>query len=162
MKATITLIAMNVVIYFLAENNMNYYALVPNNDNYRLVTYMFVHANFLHLIINMMSLFAVGKALEKHIGMEWFVFIYLFCGVVAALVSNSIRCYAYTVGASGAIVGLFGFLYYAIKDRYCIELIKIITFYILCSIFGVQLNHVIHISAFIIGYSISFLYQKIK
>jgi membrane associated rhomboid family serine protease len=78
------------------------------------VTYMFLHdpAGPFHLILNMLMLWMFGGELERYWGSRAFLRYYLICGIGAGLLSIP---YAYafgtqgivTVGASGAIYGLF-------------------------------------------------------
>lgn len=73
-----------------------------------LVTYMFLHAGWMHLIGNMLFLWVFGDNIEDAFGHFRFLLFFLFCGIVAALAhtwmvpgSNSPL-----VGASGAVAGV--------------------------------------------------------
>ena len=81
-----------------------------NHEYWRLLTSGFLHAGILHIGVNMLSLFFVGNALEPAIGRVNFAVLYvvsLLAGSFGALLlSPDIR----TVGASGAIFGIFGAL----------------------------------------------------
>ena len=55
---------------------------------YQLITYMFVHANFMHLFFNMFALFMFGGLLERNLGSKRFLFYYLSCGLGAALIQE--------------------------------------------------------------------------
>jgi membrane associated rhomboid family serine protease len=122
--ATIALIAINVVV-FLAEmatgsggfsstssDLINDYGLigaaVGNGETYRLLTAGFLHAGFMHVAFNMIALYFLGRILEPSVGTVRFLMIYfasLFAGSLGAiLLSSNI---AITVGASGAVFGLF-------------------------------------------------------
>jgi membrane associated rhomboid family serine protease len=70
-----------------------------------LVTYMFVHAGFFHLLFNMLVLFFFGPPLEERWGPDEFLKFYLICGVGGALLSLVFPG-ALIVGASGAIFGV--------------------------------------------------------
>jgi membrane associated rhomboid family serine protease len=83
------------------------------------VTYLFLHAGFMHLIFNMLALWMFGVDLERRWGRTAFLRYYFVCGVGAALtvvivgLLASIDVYTTpTIGASGAIYGLL--LAYAI------------------------------------------------
>lgn len=52
---------------------------------YQLITYMFVHANEMHLFFNMFALWMFGPLLEQLWGSKKFMMYYLFCGLGAAL-----------------------------------------------------------------------------
>ena len=70
-----------------------------------LVTYMFVHAGFLHVLLNMLGLFFFGPVLEERWGGREFAKFYLICGLGAALLALLFP-QAPIVGASGAIFGV--------------------------------------------------------
>ena len=76
------------------------------------LTYAFLHADLLHLAINMAFLLAFGTAIERRLGRLRFVALYLICGLVAAAASVALFYYSHEqtiiVGASGAVSGLFG------------------------------------------------------
>jgi membrane associated rhomboid family serine protease len=51
---------------------------------WQFVTYMFMHANFLHVFLNMFALFSFGSTLEQLWGGKKFIFFYISCGLGAA------------------------------------------------------------------------------
>ncbi len=69
-------------------------------------TYMFVHANFLHLLFNMLGLFFFGPPLEARWGSREFLKYYLICGLGGALLSFVFGLYGAVVGASAAVFGI--------------------------------------------------------
>lgn len=88
--------------------NLRY--LTIHGQFWRLLTSIFVHAGIIHLASNMYALLFVGAALEKSIGRNKFLFSYLATGIVASLSSLIFHDNIVSVGASGAIFGLFGVL----------------------------------------------------
>ena len=52
---------------------------------YQLVTYMFMHANFEHILFNMFALWMFGCVVENVWGPKKFLFYYIFCGVGAGM-----------------------------------------------------------------------------
>jgi membrane associated rhomboid family serine protease len=73
-------------------------------------TNIFLHGGWLHLLVNMWSLWIFGPAVEDRLGHRRFMLFYLFCGVAAGLAHalanpNSI---VPALGASGAIAGVIG------------------------------------------------------
>lgn len=86
---------------------------------WQIVTYMFLHAGFGHLVFNMLSLWMFGTDLEREWGTRRFLNFYLICGAGAGLCDVFAkemfgRVDHPTVGASGAIYGIllaFGMLY---------------------------------------------------
>jgi membrane associated rhomboid family serine protease len=82
---------------------------VASGEYYRLLTSAFLHANVLHIALNMYALYLFGPAVESAFGRARFLALYL----VSAL-GGSALSYAFSnpaqpaLGASGAIFGLFG------------------------------------------------------
>lgn len=65
----------------------------PANDHFglwQLVTYMFLHANFSHILFNMFALVSFGPVLEREWGTARFLVFYFLCGIGAALVQTGI------------------------------------------------------------------------
>ncbi|PYO39910.1 MAG: hypothetical protein DMD33_19350 [Gemmatimonadetes bacterium] len=73
------------------------------------VTYMFVHANFLHLAVNLLALFVFGPQVEERMGGGAFLRYYLLCGLGGAALSfllMQFRPVSVVVGASAAVYGV--------------------------------------------------------
>ena len=77
---------------------------------WRLFTAMFLHAGLLHIAFNAYALWIFGQIVEQELGRARFLAIYLVTGVFASAVSYAFQPDPFTVGvgASGAIVGIFG------------------------------------------------------
>lgn len=76
---------------------------------YRLLTGTFLHAGLMHLALNMLALYAIGRGLEPALGRGRFLMLYLAAalgGSVASVMFHVVP--TLSVGASGAIFGLFG------------------------------------------------------
>ena len=73
-------------------------------------TYQFLHASWLHLGVNMLTLAAFGAPVERVLGWRRFITFYVLAGIVAGFVHVLFFYDALdpVVGASGAISGLFG------------------------------------------------------
>jgi membrane associated rhomboid family serine protease len=92
-------------------------AIHQSHEYWRLVTGGFLHYGLFHIFVNMLSLYFVGSALEPAIGRVNFAFIYvasLFAGSFGALLFQP---QIPTVGASGAIFGIFGALIVVARSR---------------------------------------------
>lgn len=98
--------------YKLVKYGANFSGLVKNGEVYRLVSYMFLHAGILHIGLNMYSLYIVGPRVEDFFGKWKYLLIYLISGICGGLLSIGLTPNAISVGASGAIFGLFGALIY--------------------------------------------------
>ena len=75
-----------------------------------ILTSMFIHAGWLHLIFNMWFLWVFGRNLEDALGHFPYLVFYFACGIAAALAQTLSNPAALipTVGASGAIAGVMG------------------------------------------------------
>lgn len=121
---TYSLIIINTLIFLLSLFNIvniddmymmfgANYELVASGEFYRLFTCMFFHADLLHLIFNMYALYVLGTRVERYYGSKRYIVLYLISGLVASLFScvfNNIN--VISIGASGAIFGLFGSIAY--------------------------------------------------
>ncbi len=86
--------------------NMRLYTL--GGEWWRLITSIFLHGGVGHLLTNMLFLFFVGRYLEPVIGKWRFAIIYLCTGVISSLATIWWSGAVQSVGASGAIFGMYG------------------------------------------------------
>jgi membrane associated rhomboid family serine protease len=131
--ATYVLIALNVVAYLieiaggnggLSPGNSSividfglYGPFVAEGEWYRLLTSGFLHASIIHIGFNMFALYFLGRILEPGIGTPRFVALYfasLFAGSLGALLLDP---NALTIGASGAVFGIFGATFVIARHR---------------------------------------------
>ena len=116
---TLVLIATNIMVFlhqvsldaWSLNHFINTYGVVPDRFEYPdLVTSMFLHGGWLHLIGNMWFLWIFGDNIEDILGHSKYLLFYLLCGIAAALVHALLNPYSRvpTVGASGAIAGVMG------------------------------------------------------
>ena len=81
------------------------------NEWYRLFTVALTHGGLLHLGFNMYSLMVLGNPLEAAFGKQKFLIVFFFSLLTGSLTSAYFASiYSVSVGASGAIFGLFGAL----------------------------------------------------
>lgn len=122
-KVAYSLIAVNILIFYLFEMNVNpqilwnnliFLPYQPNllNVPFSLFSAMFLHASQAHLWGNILFLWAVGTVVERRIGGPRFLLFYLICGVASHLVylffCLILGIPAHSLGASGAIAGVMG------------------------------------------------------
>lgn len=112
------LIALNIIFFILTYFNIplfNSLILSPQDIKegqiYRLITSIFMHGSIIHLFMNMYTLYILGKQIETFLGKWKFLIIYLLSGLTGSLLS-CILTNSYSLGASGALFGLFGCLLY--------------------------------------------------
>ncbi len=76
---------------------------------WRLLTSMFLHFSWTHILLNGWSLYVMGQLVEPAIGTRNFLFVYVLGGIFGALLSLALYpLNVVMVGASGAIFGLLG------------------------------------------------------
>lgn len=126
-KLTYTIIILNSIVYlfssFFSQNfiDMNMETLVnmgalygpyvvQEGEWWRLFTAMFLHGGMTHLLMNMFSLYIIGRGAEMYFKKNAYISIYLFSGLIGGLVSLFVHPGSVGVGASGAIFGVFGAL----------------------------------------------------
>ncbi|MGB7575170.1 MAG: rhomboid family intramembrane serine protease [Thermodesulfobacteriota bacterium] len=83
---------------------------------WQLLTYMFLHGGFSHILFNLLALWMFGGELENYWGSKRFLFYFLFCGIGAGICTVVFTPYQFipVIGASGAIYGIllaFGWLF---------------------------------------------------
>lgn len=147
-----------------------------DHQYYRLFTCMFLHAGINHLLNNMLTLSVLGYQIENKLGRLRFLALYIICGVLSSLASALYYMnYSYnsntivsSVGASGAIFGVFGaFIVIALIQRsvngtyISIPKIILVTALLLYSGFMTEnVDNTAHLAGIIIGSIITLIYCK--
>ena len=120
---TLALLAINVVIFLLSsfvfgwmyeKGAMITEVVLRDGQFYRLFTAMFLHADPQHLINNMLMLALGGAIVEHYTGHAFYFFLYMLSGLFGNMISMAYeiqnRLSWVSVGASGAMMGLVGFI----------------------------------------------------
>ena len=119
---TYTLMGINIVVFIIASINTNWeetlymsgvlhgYSVVVKEEYYRLFTSIFLHADAMHIVMNMLSLYMVGRMVEKLFSPFAYLSLYFISALFGSYASIYIHLEGQAVGASGAIFGLFGAL----------------------------------------------------
>jgi rhomboid family protein len=124
---TVTIILLNAVAWLfeisLPQNDLNQflyvYGVVPAQFTWpTLITSMFLHGGWMHVIGNMWYLWIFGDNVEDRLGHAGYIIFYLLCGIVAAFGQIVIDPTSTlpTIGASGAIAGVMG-AYFVLYPR---------------------------------------------
>lgn len=122
MSITLIIIVLTSIISFRIfkyESLFHKYAFIPfnvkhQNEFYRLITYVFLHADLPHLLFNMFSFFMFGEMFENQLKLQYGVFVgninflifYFVGGLIATIwpfIRNSENPNYLSVGASGAV-----------------------------------------------------------
>jgi len=103
---------------------MNTCALDPakalSGQYWRFFTYLFLHANETHIVLNIIGLYWFGRVAENIFGTTRFLAIYLVGGLLSGVVHALLSPDQIAVGASGAIMAMFGAVgagIYRLKDK---------------------------------------------
>jgi len=139
------------------------------SEYWRLFSSMFLHLGFTHLFSNSFAILVFAPPLERLLGHWKYALLYLGSGVIANVIS--LEVYRQTlephlsVGASGAIYGVYGaFLYIALFQRNMMDessrktLYSILMIGIVFSIMVAQINWMAHFGGLVAGF---FLYGLI-
>ena len=137
------------------------------------VTYQFLHADFKHLLFNMLALFMFGRYVERQIGSLPFLKLYLLGGIFAGI-CHLLFVNAYdipVIGASGAIYGILaafavmnpntklmvflGFIPVIMKARTMVLLYAVLSFFLAVK-GGGNVAHLAHLGGILFG----FIYAK--
>jgi len=122
----------------LLEWGANFKPLTTNGEWWRLLTSTFLHGGIMHLVANMYGLLFVSIFLEPRIGRTRFAWIYLVSGILASITSLWWHDATVSVGASGAIFGLYGlFLSLMLTNVYPKEFSKLL---LISTMFYIGLN----------------------
>ncbi len=102
----------------LIDWGANYAPKTADGEWWRLASALFLHAGFIHLGMNMLTLYGVGAFVERFCGHIGFALLYLGSGLCGSLASIYWHDDVPSVGASGAIFGIVGvFLACAWRQR---------------------------------------------
>jgi membrane associated rhomboid family serine protease len=103
----------------------------PEPSYLTVLTSMFMHGGWFHLIGNMVFLWVFGNNIEDAMGHGRFIAFYLLCGVAAAAVQTALQPTSAVpmVGASGAISGVLG-AYLLLYPRVRVHTLVFLGFYV--------------------------------
>lgn len=139
-----------------------------------LLTYMFLHAGFLHLAFNLLALFFFGPAVEEHMGGWPFIRYYFLCGFGGAVLSFAFAlmmpAVTTIIGASAAVYGVsLAFAYYwpntpvyvfplpvPVRVKWLVAVMAALDVAMAWSRGGDGVAHLAHVGGFLFG----FLYLK--
>jgi membrane associated rhomboid family serine protease len=153
-------------------------ALIPykydNFKPYQIVTHMFAHGSWMHIIFNMLALWSFGTLLEKAWGPKRFLIFYLACGLAAGVAHLLLENVA-AVGASGAIMGLFAaFAYlfpntqllvfplpFPIKAKFAVAIMAAIDLFGgVYPVMGGNIAHFAHLGGLVMGFILVIVWNK--
>ena len=107
MTETVKVLLIINVIFFIGSQLIGdvayeYFALWfvknPNFQVWQIITHMFMHGGFMHILFNMYALWAFGSPIEQMLGQKRFLFFYFSAGIGAALLHTLVNYYGYQSG----------------------------------------------------------------
>ena len=148
-----------------------YIPAIRRGEYYRLFTSMFLHADFRHLVNNMILLSVMGIHLEKLLGSVKFLILYILGGLAASYVSYIYYLRSYPgivfVGASGAIFAVIGALLFIIlRERgsadglNATQIIVILAFSLYFGLTNAMVSNAAHIAGFAAGFILGILLYR--
>jgi len=173
---TIMLVLANIIVYVYTsiqsgnflETSMsvmsslgqsNYYVL--NYGYYwQLFTSMFVHANLAHLVNNMIFLLIFGLRAEELFTEKEYLAIYFVSGIFGNILTLLLGPHVVSVGASGAIFGVFGAcIVYIYQSIIAVAFYSIILFMMSS---GAGVNVFAHFGGLVIGLLLGYLFARMR
>ncbi len=148
---------------------------IAAGQEWRLVTAIFLHAGLLHIAFNAYALWIFGTLVEQELGRVRLLLIYFVTGIVASAVSYGFGAIAVpgvfipSVGASGAIFGIFGaFVTYNYRRRHlaiaAARLRSAVTIVVINMVLALSIRGIdwrAHVGGFIAGLAAGFLAEGI-
>lgn len=174
-----SIIAINLIVFIITlipgigkdilYAGMSVNAFIAAGEWWRVITSMFLHGGFAHVLFNMFSLFLFGPELEKIAGKMRFLTIYFLAGIfgVAATFLTQDPYYA-SVGASGAIYGIFGafaaLVYYTRNAFPQLKqiILPIIVISVIMTFLTPNVNYMAHLGGLATGFILGFVYFNSK
>jgi len=147
------------------ENGTLFFGLNPFFFEYelyhQLLSTMFVHGGFFHILMNMFVLFQFGHMIEEHIGSIRFLILYLIGGLLTSVGSLGYMYFtgdwANLIGASGAISVLLGWYALRVPTQRKAIIIWVLLISFAPLLFGMPIGWYSHIIGFIIGWFAGYL-----
>ncbi|KAL3645387.1 tubulin folding cofactor A [Castilleja foliolosa] len=139
--------------------------IVHENQAWRLITSIWLHAGVIHLLANMLSLVFIGIRLEQQFGFLRIGLIYLLSGIGGSILSALFIQRNISVGASGALFGLLGAMLSELLTNWTIYTNKIAALFTLLVIIAINLaigilphvDNFAHIGGFMSGFLLGFV-----
>ncbi|HMV09400.1 MAG TPA: rhomboid family intramembrane serine protease [Cyclobacteriaceae bacterium] len=149
----------------------NYGPLTKGGDWWRLLTNVFLHGGLMHVLMNTFGLLFVGVFIEPLLGKAKFIMVYLLTGILASVASIAWYEATVSIGASGAIFGLYGlFLAFmltkifppAFSKAFLVSTLVFVGYNLLFGLLG-GIDNAAHIGGLLSGFVIGLLlYPQIK
>lgn len=170
---TIVLIAVNVAFFLLdmassywLRSQFIYAPAITEFEPWRMITAGFIHSSFLHVGLNMYSLYIFGSALEPALGKLRFATVYFLAilgGSVGVLLLDSPD--SMVLGASGGIFGLMGAYFVVLRSlgENSSQMMGLIAINLVMGFLpGLSISWQAHVGGLVVGGLVAFIYSKTR
>jgi len=171
-KATVVIVAVSVVLWLLNEVSggvvnawLSYWTPLVGTQPWRLVTGLFVHSSFFHILFNMWAVWIFGRMLENILGTWRFVALYFLAGLGGDLAVSLLTPGTPVVGASGAIFGLFAafFVIQRSLGYNAVQLLVIMGLNLVVGFLpGTNISWQAHVGGIVLGFVTGFVFSKTR
>lgn len=171
-KTTVSLILVNAIVYVLLiifygtsddlgpgseaiySLALHPYLVISKGEYWRIITALFVHMDPIHLFFNMYALYIAGRIVETYYGSFRTLVVYFASGIAGNIASLVLP--VFSVGASGAVFGVFGALV-VIEKRITGTAMAVLVFLLLVLVlsniaYPGKINNLAHIVGVVVGY----------
>lgn len=170
-QVTKTLIGINVLVFLanFASDNAVAALLALNSPTafsqpWTLLTSGFAHADWLHILLNMYSLWIFGEAIESYLGSKRYVWLYLLSIVGGSIAFVFTDPSGIAVGASGGIFGLMGAYFVIIRalGYRSSQMLGLIAINVVLSFVNPGIALGAHLGGLVAGAAIAWYFTKVK
>lgn len=178
---TIGFVAINIFLFIASvfcgdllynEGAFSLRYLLQDDQWWRFITSMFLHADADHLAGNMLMLYLAGELVEKYVGKRRFAILYFFSGISGSILYAVYEImtgrYADSIGASGAVFGLIGALFVIVvrhRGRYADitigRMVFMIAYMLYMGLRTSNVNNAAHIGGLLGGMALTVFYMLI-
>ena len=183
-KGNIALIIANIFVFLLSDffeiqvqgknlidiGDLSWVYVLQEGEYYRIISSMFLHADFDHILSNMLTLGLIGTYLEMELGTFRYLTVYFCSGIIAGCSSMGynmmLGSIIPSIGASGAVFGVVGGLLCMVivkrrmVSQYDIRrIIFMACFSLYCGFANEGIDNMAHIGGFIGGFLVTGLFM---
>ncbi|WIB77525.1 rhomboid family intramembrane serine protease [Curtobacterium sp. MCPF17_002] len=171
-KATVVIVVVSVVLWLLNQVSggyvnawLSFYTPLAGTQPWRLITGLFVHSSFFHILFNMWAVWIFGRMLENILGTWRFLALYFLAGLGGDLAVAWLSPGTQVVGASGAIFGLFAafFVIQRSLGYNAVQLLVIMGLNLVVGFLpGTNISWQAHVGGIVLGFITGFVFARTR
>lgn len=180
-KVTFILLAIMIIYFIFMTINggttnsatlLRYGALFPPfvlgyNEYYRLITAIFIHIGFTHILFNGYALYIFGPQIERLMGPKKYLSFFLLTGLGGNIATFFFSFDSLSAGASGSLFGLFGaFLYLIHRHRNMVtpegrkSILRLLAMNLVLTLAVPSISVTAHLGGLVSGYILSYIFIR--